>query len=106
MKYQKMRLIDAHAYVKQKRPLIRPNSGFWKDLVDFEKKLFHKNTINMVESKVGGYICTCMYFYYLAVITAWGPYGRILTKAVSTDQTQWNWEENKRKILMVNIFVF
>ena len=62
MKYQKMRLIDAHAYVKQKRPLIRPNSGFWKDLVDFEKKLFHKNTINMVESKVGGY--TCMYFYY------------------------------------------
>jgi len=53
MKYQKMRLIDAHAYVKQKRPLIRPNSGFWKDLVDFEMKLFHKNTINMVESKVG-----------------------------------------------------
>ncbi|KAL9979783.1 hypothetical protein ACROYT_G017498 [Oculina patagonica] len=53
MKYQKMKLIDAHAYVKTRRPLIRPNSGFWKDLVDFERKLFHKNTIDMVESKIG-----------------------------------------------------
>ncbi|CAH3195877.1 unnamed protein product [Porites evermanni] len=53
MKYQRMNLIDAHSYVKQRRPLIRPNSGFWKDLVEFEKKLFHKNTVNMVESKIG-----------------------------------------------------
>ena len=58
MKYQRMNLIDAHSYVKQRRPLIRPNSGFWKDLVEFEKKLFHKNTVNMVESKIGGYIST------------------------------------------------
>lgn len=53
MKYHKMKLIDAHAYVKKRRPLIRPNAGFWKDLVDFEKKLFHKNTVDMVESKIG-----------------------------------------------------
>ena len=53
MKYQKMKLIDAHAYVKKKRPLIRPNAGFWKDLVEYEKKLFHKNSIDMVESKFG-----------------------------------------------------
>ena len=53
MKYHKMKLIDAHTYVKEKRPLIRPNPGFWKDLVDFEKKLFRKNTVNMVESKFG-----------------------------------------------------
>ena len=63
MKYQKMKLIDAHAYVKKRRPLIRPNPGFWKDLVDFEKKLFHKNTINMVESKFGGY----MHVYYFKI---------------------------------------
>jgi len=53
MKYHKMKLIDAHTYVKEKRPLIRPNPGFWKDLVDFEKKLFRKNTVDMVESKFG-----------------------------------------------------
>ena len=64
MKYQKMKLIDAHAYVKKRRPLIRPNPGFWKDLVDFEKKLFHKNTITMVESKFGGYMLY-YYNYYL-----------------------------------------
>lgn len=56
MKYHRMKLIDAHAYVKNRRPLIRPNAGFWKDLVDFEKKLFHKNTVDMVESKFGGFI--------------------------------------------------
>ena len=55
MKYHRMKLIDAHAYVKERRPLIRPNAGFWKDLVEFEKKLFHKNTVDMVESKIGGY---------------------------------------------------
>ena len=53
MKYHRMKLIDAHAYVKERRPLIRPNAGFWKDLVDYEKKLFHKNTVDMVESKIG-----------------------------------------------------
>ena len=53
MKYHKMKLIDAHALVKKRRPLIRPNSGFWKHLVDYEKKLFKQNTINMVESDIG-----------------------------------------------------
>ena len=58
MKYQKMKLIDAHAYVKKRRPLIRPNAGFWKDLVDYERKLFHKNSVDMVESKLGKLIHT------------------------------------------------
>lgn len=53
MKYQKMRLFDAHAHVHKKRRLVRPNNGFWKYLVEYENKLFQKNTINMVESKFG-----------------------------------------------------
>lgn len=53
MKYHRMKLIDAHTYVKKRRPLIRPNPGFWKHLVDYERKLFHKNSIDMVESKFG-----------------------------------------------------
>ncbi|XP_015765251.1 PREDICTED: dual specificity protein phosphatase 21-like [Acropora digitifera] len=53
MKYHRMKLIDAHTHVKKRRPLIRPNPGFWKHLVDYERKLFHKNSIDMVESKFG-----------------------------------------------------
>ena len=53
MKYKRMRLVDAHALVKSKRPLIRPNMGFWAALVDYEKKLFHENTIVMVQASVG-----------------------------------------------------
>lgn len=71
MKYQRMNLIDAHSYVKQRRPLIRPNSGFWKDLVEFEKKLFHKNTVNMVESKIGGYIPAYSVYTSLMCILLW-----------------------------------
>lgn len=53
MKYKRMRLVDAHRLVKSKRPLIRPNMGFWAALVDYEKKLFHENTIVMVQASVG-----------------------------------------------------
>ena len=66
MKYQKMKLIDAHAYVKQKRPLVRPNAGFWKYLVEYEKKLFQKNSISMVESKFGVY--SLYYIYTIRLI--------------------------------------
>lgn len=69
MKYQKMKLIDAHAYVKARRPLIRPNSGFWKDLVDFERKLFQKNTIEMVDSKFGGYLV--LISYWRKIVGVW-----------------------------------
>ena len=48
-----MRLVDAHAYVKSKRPLIRPNPGFWEALVAYERKLFRENTIVMIATRTG-----------------------------------------------------
>ena len=53
MKYRRMRLVDAHTFVKSKRPLIRPNPGFWEALVAYERKLFHNNTVFMVRSGTG-----------------------------------------------------
>ena len=53
MKIEKMDLLGAHSLVKSKRQFIRPNPGFWKQLVDYEKRLHGENSIIMVESDVG-----------------------------------------------------
>ena len=53
MKYQKMTLFEAHNFVKTKRPIIRPNPGFWKQLTEYEKKLYGHNTVRMVNTIVG-----------------------------------------------------
>ncbi|XP_038078309.1 dual specificity protein phosphatase 18-like [Patiria miniata] len=53
MKYSSMTLRQAHAYVKARRPLIRPNPGFWKQMIAFEKVLFGRSSVRMVNSKFG-----------------------------------------------------
>ncbi|XP_013399808.1 dual specificity protein phosphatase 14 [Lingula anatina] len=53
MKHYKMSLRDAFSHVKAKRPFIRPNVGFWKQLIEYEKKLKGKNSVKMVSSPIG-----------------------------------------------------
>ncbi|XP_043942245.1 dual specificity protein phosphatase 14-like [Protopterus annectens] len=53
MKYHKLSLVEAHDWVKARRPIIRPNSGFWQQLIDYERKLFGTNTVKMVPSPIG-----------------------------------------------------
>ncbi|XP_007952116.1 dual specificity protein phosphatase 18 [Orycteropus afer afer] len=53
MKYHAMSLLDAHVWTKSCRPIIRPNNGFWEQLIHYEFQLFGKNTVHMVSSPVG-----------------------------------------------------
>ncbi|XP_052055238.1 dual specificity protein phosphatase 18 [Apodemus sylvaticus] len=53
MKYHAMSLLDAHTWTKSRRPIIRPNSGFWEQLIHYEFQLFGKNTMQMVNSPMG-----------------------------------------------------
>lgn len=53
MKYESMSLADAHSWVKACRPIIRPNIGFWEQLIEYEYKLFGKNSVKMVQSPLG-----------------------------------------------------
>lgn len=53
MKHLKMSLREAHTLVKSRRPFIRPNLGFWKQLVDYEMSLFGKNTVKIIPSSIG-----------------------------------------------------
>jgi hypothetical protein len=44
MKYKNMSLKNAFDSVSARRPCVRPNPGFWKQLVDYEKRLINKST--------------------------------------------------------------
>ncbi|XP_008047246.1 dual specificity protein phosphatase 18-like [Carlito syrichta] len=53
MKYHAMSLLDAHTWTKSCRPIIRPNNGFWEQLIHYEFKLFSQNTVHMINSPIG-----------------------------------------------------
>lgn len=49
MKYHRMRLRDAFRYIKARRPVVHPNNGFFKQLIDYETQLFGSASVEMVE---------------------------------------------------------
>lgn len=53
MKYHRMSLVKAHDYVKRRRSMIRPNMGFWRQLIDYERRLYGRTTVQMVPSSIG-----------------------------------------------------
>lgn len=53
MKYQNMTLRDAYHLLKARRPIIQPNVGFFRQLMDYEKRLFGKGTVHLVSSAAG-----------------------------------------------------
>lgn len=47
MKYKGVTLCQAHHWVRQSRPSICLNAGFWDQLLDYEKRLYGKNTVKV-----------------------------------------------------------
>ncbi|GMT28831.1 hypothetical protein PFISCL1PPCAC_20128, partial [Pristionchus fissidentatus] len=55
VKYERMTLKQAYYYVKSVRPIIHPNLGFWKQLVDFERRLRGTATVALVPTRLSPY---------------------------------------------------
>jgi len=53
MKYNNLTLKEAFLLVKERRKLVHPNIGFWKQLVEYEKEIYGVNTVNMLVTGVG-----------------------------------------------------
>jgi len=47
MKHEHMTLLEAFHLVREKRPFVRPNNGFWLQLIEYEKELRGHNTVTM-----------------------------------------------------------
>ncbi|KAJ3604036.1 hypothetical protein NHX12_028777 [Muraenolepis orangiensis] len=53
MKHRDETLLEAHRWVKSRRPIVRPNVGFWRQLIDYEKELRGSTSVHMVSSSLG-----------------------------------------------------
>lgn len=53
MKFHSVCLLEAYSWVRARRPVIRPNVGFWRQLIDYERQLFGKSTVKMVQTPYG-----------------------------------------------------
>ncbi|GFW35887.1 dual specificity protein phosphatase 14 [Trichonephila clavipes] len=48
MKHNNMTLRNAFRHLKSRRRIIRPNNGFFRQLIDFERSLYNETTVQMV----------------------------------------------------------
>lgn len=52
-RFEGLSLRQAYEQVLEQRPFIRPNAGFWRQLINYEKTLFSRNTMRMARSSGG-----------------------------------------------------
>uniref|UniRef100_A0A8C7QXT0 Protein-tyrosine-phosphatase n=1 Tax=Oncorhynchus mykiss TaxID=8022 RepID=A0A8C7QXT0_ONCMY len=65
MRYEGVSLRQAHEWVLKYRPHIRPNAGFWRQLMEYERRLYGKNTVRMATTTV----TKCIYNKHLRLIS-------------------------------------
>ncbi|KAF3695978.1 Dual specificity protein phosphatase 18 [Channa argus] len=53
VKHRGVTLLDAHRWVKSSRPIVRPNNGFWRQLIRYEMELRGCNSVRMVSTAMG-----------------------------------------------------
>uniref|UniRef100_A0A3Q2ZT44 Zgc:153044 n=1 Tax=Kryptolebias marmoratus TaxID=37003 RepID=A0A3Q2ZT44_KRYMA len=53
MKHRGVTLMEAHGWVRSCRPIVRPNPGFWKQLIQYEAELRGCNSVRMAPSSIG-----------------------------------------------------
>ncbi|XP_046392359.1 dual specificity protein phosphatase 14-like [Ischnura elegans] len=53
MKYEGMTLRKAFVHLRSRRPAVRPNTGFFRQLIAYERRLFGRSTVDMVKIPTG-----------------------------------------------------
>jgi atypical dual specificity phosphatase len=54
MKYEHMALRKAFSHLRSVRPAVRPNSGFFRQLIDLERRLLGHESVAMVHNAAAG----------------------------------------------------
>ncbi|XP_072219888.1 dual specificity protein phosphatase 18 [Leuresthes tenuis] len=47
MRYRAVTLCQAHRWVQESRPFVRLNAGFWEQLLQYERRLYGRNTVRV-----------------------------------------------------------
>ncbi|XP_054905180.1 dual specificity protein phosphatase 14-like [Poeciliopsis prolifica] len=53
MKHRGASLLEAHRLLRSCRPIVRPNPGFWRQLIQYEAELRGSSSVRMVPSSAG-----------------------------------------------------
>ncbi|XP_015903604.1 dual specificity protein phosphatase 14 [Parasteatoda tepidariorum] len=48
MKYENLNLRSAFRLLRSRRPMVHPNNGFFQQLIDYERDLYHQTSVQMV----------------------------------------------------------
>uniref|UniRef100_A0A3B5B9R8 Si:ch1073-184j22.2 n=1 Tax=Stegastes partitus TaxID=144197 RepID=A0A3B5B9R8_9TELE len=51
MRFRGVTLRQAHRWVQDSRPFVRLNAGFWEQLLQYERKLYGKNTVRVAAAE-------------------------------------------------------
>ena len=57
IKYQRRTLKNAYLFTRHKRSCVCPNSGFWKQLIAFERSLLGTNSVSMITGECFSFVC-------------------------------------------------
>ncbi|KAG8227633.1 hypothetical protein J437_LFUL008710 [Ladona fulva] len=61
MKYERMSLRKAFVHLRSKRPSVRPNTGFFQQLIAYERRLFGRSSVDMVSIGHDAYLIPDVY---------------------------------------------
>lgn len=61
MKYQRMSLINAYKFVQLRRRIVCPNVGFFRQLCDYEYRLFGERTVKIIEAVPGIFVANVVW---------------------------------------------
>ncbi|XP_026199272.1 dual specificity protein phosphatase family protein [Anabas testudineus] len=53
LKHRGVSLLEAHGWLKTCRPIVRPNNGFWEQLIRYEVELRGCSSVRMVSTVMG-----------------------------------------------------
>ncbi|KAM6988182.1 dual specificity protein phosphatase 14 [Tautogolabrus adspersus] len=53
MRFEGLSLRQAHELILEQRPFVRPNAGFWRQLMDYERTRTGRSTVRMASTSSG-----------------------------------------------------
>lgn len=56
MKHKKMTLLEALTWIRKRRPIVYPNKGFYKQLIEYETEINGKSSIPLIGLEFHEYV--------------------------------------------------
>ncbi|XP_014671841.1 PREDICTED: dual specificity protein phosphatase 18-like [Priapulus caudatus] len=83
MKYEGMTLSKAYNHVKDRRRWVAPNEGFWKQLIQYERKLYGRTSVNSGDDDAAATPDYCFGRYHTVAPPSESPHRSSINRSTS-----------------------